>query len=217
MDLYERRGRRPDEAAALSRAGEAPRAARRGAKAARRIAVALLGALALGAVTAVACASTGPAAAGDIPSAFGAPHPGQVELARLADRIDAALRRDFPRQYAGVALAPTGGGLIVYRRPSPALDAALRARFPKAPIKTRYAPHAARELDALAARVRRDIAYWGRRGVPITSVTARHDGTAVEVGTTSVARASAQLRRRYGSAPLRFVEARPSLILDGAH
>lgn len=132
----------------------------------------------------------------------------------MADRIDSALRRDFPLQYAGVALAPSRRGLIVYRRPSPALDAALRDKFPGVPLQTRDAPHAARELEALAARVRRDIDYWGRRDVPITSVSVRYDGTAVEVGTTEVARASVRLRQRYGSAPLRVVEAGPSLIPD---
>ncbi|WP_327045518.1 hypothetical protein OG320_28105 [Microbispora sp. NBC_01189] len=156
-------------------------------------------------------------AAGDTPANTlgGAPGniPGdQVKLARTADRIDAVLRRDFPRHYAGVALAPSGHRLIVYRRPSAGLDAALRGRFPGAPVQLRDAPHAARELDALAARVRRDIGYWRRRGVSVTSVAARPDGTAVEVGVTGVARASAVLRRRYGSAPLAIVEAGPTLI-----
>ncbi|WP_182881245.1 hypothetical protein [Microbispora sp. H10949] len=202
---------------------------RRQAKIAGRAGAALLGALAAGCLlTTAACASPasgggGPAAPGGAGGASdttgravgdtsgGAPVD-QVKLARTADRIDAILRRDFPRHYAGVVLAPSGRRLIVYRRPSATLDAALRRRFPGAPVQIRDAPHAARELDALAARVRGDIGYWRRRGVSVTSVAVRPDGTAVEVGVTGVARASAALRRRYGSAPLKVVEAGPTLI-----
>ncbi|MDH2429895.1 hypothetical protein [Sphaerisporangium sp. TRM90804] len=138
--------------------------------------------------------------------------PGQPELALMASQIDAYLRESRPGEYAGIALDPAGGSLIVYRRESAGLDAALRQRFPGAPVEPRDAPHSLRELDALAETVRDDIPYWQERGVPITSVAARVDGTAVEVGTRDVARASAELPRRYGSsAPIDVVDADPAL------
>ncbi|MEU8198403.1 hypothetical protein AB0C10_31950 [Microbispora amethystogenes] len=228
----------PVAGAAVAGRGDTPPPRRR-ATTAGRIGAALLGALTAGCLlTTAACASPasgegdGPTAPSEASGASdAAPRstyanapasapgdtlrgtPGdQVKLARTADRIDAALRRDFPRHYAGIVLAPSGHRLIVYRRPSARLDAALRRRFPGAPVQIRDAPHAARELEALAARVRRDIGYWRRRGVSVTSVAVRPDGTAVEVGVTGAARASAALRRRYGSAPLTVVEAGPTLI-----
>jgi hypothetical protein len=135
--------------------------------------------------------------------------PGQVEAAVLVDRVSEYLRQTYPGQYAGVTL--DGSKLVVYRVPSPTLDQALRAEFPTAPLELRDAAHSARRLEALAQRVTDDIDYWTRRGVPITTVTARSDGSAVEVGTTDLQKATAELPERYGPAPLEFTEASPTL------
>ncbi|MEW9529906.1 hypothetical protein [Microbispora sp. NPDC049125] len=175
----------------------------------------LLGAVVFGCLLAAvtACASPGPG--GDAPAPTGGAGSGgdQVELAAAADRIDATLRRSFPDHYAGVVFDPSGRGLIVYRRPSAALDAALRTAFAAIPVEVRNAPHAARELNALAGHVRGDVDHWRRRGITITSVAVRPDGTRVEVGTTDVAKAASALRGRYGPAPLSVVgEAGPTLI-----
>ncbi|GAA2902510.1 hypothetical protein GCM10010517_68410 [Streptosporangium fragile] len=137
---------------------------------------------------------------------------GHAELEAAAARISAYLQREHPDHYAGIVLDPAGPAVIVYRRASAELDTALRRRFADVPLKLRDAPHAARELDALAERIRGDAEHWRRRGITITSVAARPDGTAVEVGTREVAKATAELPKRYGEAPLRVIGANPTLL-----
>ncbi|MFF5109633.1 hypothetical protein [Streptosporangium sp. NPDC000509] len=136
---------------------------------------------------------------------------GQAEAPFLADRVSEYLRRTYPDQYAGITV--DGSKLIVYRVPSSTLDSALRSRFPAAPVELRDAAHSARRLEALAQRITDDIDYWTRKGVPITTVAARFDGAAVEIGTTDLRKATAELPERYGPVPLRFTEASPTLLL----
>ncbi|RCG31412.1 hypothetical protein DQ384_11950 [Sphaerisporangium album] len=196
--------------------------------------MALLGAALLGFVVigVMACAAPVPSG-GDAPRPAGtpdAPQPpggettdpstgaataptGPQELGSLASAIETLLSHRFPDLYAGVALDQAGNQVIVYRRPSAELDAALRERFGTAAIKLRDAPHSARELQAIARRVTDDVAYWARHGIPITTVAARFDGTAVEVGTTEVAKAARDLPKRYGKAPLRIVKEEPPTLL----
>ncbi|MEU8380865.1 hypothetical protein [Streptosporangium sp. NPDC048865] len=148
-----------------------------------------------------------PAAASSTPT-------GQAEAPFLADRVSEYLRRTYPDQYAGTTV--DGSKLIVYRVPSSALDSALRSRFPAVLVELRDAAHSARRLEALARRIIDDIDYWTRRGVPVTTVAARFDGAAVEIGTTDLRKAAAELPERYGPVPLRFTEASPALLLPTA-
>ncbi|MFC6081357.1 hypothetical protein [Sphaerisporangium aureirubrum] len=186
----------------------------------------VLGAAFCLAVTMAACAAPGgdtaaspegptppapqPTAASSAPTG----RPGQVEAAVLADRVGEYLRQTYPDQYAGISI--DGAKLIVYRVPSTTLDGALRTKFPTAPVELRDAAHSARRLEALAQRITDDIDYWTRKGVPITTVAARFDGSAVEIGTTDLQKATAELPERYGPAPLEFTEASPALPLPNA-
>ncbi|GGK68100.1 hypothetical protein Sme01_13300 [Sphaerisporangium melleum] len=137
---------------------------------------------------------------------------GQQDLAALAGRVEGYLRQRFPGQYAGVVLDVRGRQVIVYRRPSAALDAALRREFPGAPLRPRDAAHSARELDKIARRVTADVPYWAARGITITSIAVLPDGAAVEVGTSDVAKATRELPKRYGRAPLKIIGATPTLL-----
>ncbi|MET8157416.1 hypothetical protein ABZT47_13645 [Sphaerisporangium sp. NPDC005289] len=142
-----------------------------------------------------------------------APGPGgQERLAALAAQVEDFLRRRFPGEFAGVVLDVPGHAVIVYRRPSAKLDAALRDRFPGQPIRPRDAAHSAHELGAVARRVTQDVHYWKARGVTITTIAVTPDGSAVEIGTSDVARAARELPKRYGDAPLRFITSTPTLI-----
>ncbi|GAA1277980.1 hypothetical protein GCM10009677_35210 [Sphaerisporangium rubeum] len=137
-------------------------------------------------------------------------NPAQSQLLTLAGRVTEYLRQTHPAQYAGVAL--DGAKLVVYRIPSTSLDASLAAKFPDAPLTLHDADHSARQLEALAGRITADIDHWNRQGVPITTVAPLVDGSAVEIGTTDVERATAELPERYGPAPLKFTEANPTLL-----
>lgn len=137
-------------------------------------------------------------------------NPAQGQLLTLAGRVTEYLRQTYPAQYAGVAL--DGAELVVYRVPSESLDASLAAKFPGAPVTLHDADHSARQLEALAERVTADIGHWTRQGIPITTVAPLADGSAVEIGTTHVERATAELPERYGPAPLKFTRADPALL-----
>ncbi|MFC4532514.1 hypothetical protein [Sphaerisporangium dianthi] len=149
----------------------------------------------------------GPSTGGPVPGTDG-----QERLAALAGQVEDYLRRRFPGHFASVVLDVPHHTVIVYRRPSARLDAALGHRFPKQPIRPRDAAHSARELDAIARRVTGDVRYWQARGVTITTIAVRPDGSAVEVGTTDVAKAARELPKRYGRAPLKFVKSTPTLV-----
>lgn len=173
-------------------------------RAAAALALTVFGALA------AACAASDPDDSGRGRDGRSA-KPGQPALAAAATRIDTELRRDFPEHYAGVEIDPVRAVVIVYRRPSEALDSALRSRFGDLPARPHDAPHSARELRRLAERLRGDTGYWRKRGISITSLAVRPNGTAVVVGTREVAEATAELPRRYGGAPLDIVHADPRL------
>jgi hypothetical protein len=77
-------------------------------------------------------------------------------------------------------------------------------------VVVRDAPHGADELTALHRRITADLPFWQQRGLRITTVGARHDGTGVEVGTQDPARARTELPARYGAdAPIIVVESGP--------
>ncbi|MER6945935.1 hypothetical protein ABT294_18070 [Nonomuraea sp. NPDC000554] len=142
--------------------------------------------------------------------------PGQAELDRSATRIDEYLRTNFPDHYAGIVVDQPRSTIIVYRRRSAELDAALPALAGgHVRVEPRDAPHSAMDLRKLADRVQADIEYWSTQGVTITSVAVRPDGTAVEVGTRELARARTNLPQRYGAAPLDIIESNPTLLTPG--
>lgn len=133
---------------------------------------------------------------------------GPVEgVGQLAGQVE-QLGRDHAASFAGLEVR--GETVVVYRTPSPQLDAAVRALPGAERVVLRDAPHSARELEQLRARISRDIAHWEREGVLVSSLLVRHDGTAVEVTSPQAGRARQAFAERYGSgAPLVVVEGGP--------
>ncbi len=129
-------------------------------------------------------------------------------------RVDELGRSRFPDRYAGLERA--GDTLVVHRKPSAALDEAVRVLAAGNPVEFRDAPHSRRELEALRKRVERDLDGWRRRGVAVSSVGTAPDGTAVEVGAPDVARVRQEFTERYGAdAPLRVEQIGPISVLPG--
>ncbi|MGH3897042.1 MAG: hypothetical protein ACRDTA_02075 [Pseudonocardiaceae bacterium] len=114
---------------------------------------------------------------------------GQVE--QLGER--------FPAHYAGLELV--AGQIVIYRKPSTDFDQALQGLHLPVEVVVRDAPYSAAELQPLVERIQGDFDYWRGLGVPIITVGARHDGTAVEVGTERPDQASRLLPQRYGAVP----------------
>ena len=123
-------------------------------------------------------------------------HEGDVsKSAGLVERLG----ERFPAHYAGLELL--AGQVVVYRKASTDFDQALRGLHLPVEVVVRDAPYAAAELQPLAERIQGDSAYWRGLGVPISTVGALHDGTAVEVGTERPDQASRLFPQRYGTIP----------------
>jgi hypothetical protein len=128
-------------------------------------------------------------------------------LAAAIARIDAGGRADHAASYAGLEVDQQRVRATVYRVPSAAFDDFIRFSAQNTCIVVRDAGHGLAELTALHDRIVADLAAWEAEGVRISTVVARHDGSAVEVGTPDVDLARIELPRRYGyAAPLAFVE-----------
>jgi hypothetical protein len=130
--------------------------------------------------------------------------PSGSDVSDAAARVDEWARTQFPQVYAG--LETRAARVLVYRKPSPEFDAGLRALDLPAPAVPRDAPYAAPELEALATRIVGDIEYWRGQGIEIASVGARHDGSAVEVGSPQADQLAPRLTARYGPTPPAVVE-----------
>ena len=125
-------------------------------------------------------------------------------------RIDAGGRGRYAVSYAGIEVDQQHVRAIVYRVPSAAFDKFIRNSAEDTCIEVRDAPHAIAELTALHDRIVADLDTWEQRGIRISTVGARHDGTGVEIGTADVARARGELPLAYGAqAPLIFVQQGP--------
>jgi hypothetical protein len=118
---------------------------------------------------------------------------------QAAMRVEGLCQDRFPDRYAGLELRP--GVIVVYRKPSPQLDDAVRALVPGFEVSFRDAPYSQRELQPLRDRITADIDYWKGRGITVSTVGVKNDGTAVVVGTAQVDLAKRELPARYGNAP----------------
>ncbi|GID96833.1 hypothetical protein ACFQFC_26745 [Amorphoplanes digitatis] len=133
-------------------------------------------------------------------------------LAAAIARIDAGGRADHAASYAGLEVDQQHVRAIVYRVPSAEFDDFIRFSAENTCVVVRDAVHSLTELTAWHDRIVADLAAWTAAGVHISSVVARHDGTAVEIGTPDVDLARIELPRGYGrAAPLTFVEQGPVL------
>ncbi|WP_067508719.1 hypothetical protein [Actinoplanes sp. TFC3] len=125
-------------------------------------------------------------------------------------RIDKAGRSEHAASYAGIEVDQERVRAIVYRVPSAPLDDLIRQAAENTCVFVRDAEHGLDELNAWHDRVRDDIAAWKSRGIFIATISARHDGAGVEVGTPDVQRARVELPEHYGrKAPLIVVEQGP--------
>jgi hypothetical protein len=126
----------------------------------------------------------------------------------LARRVEKLMRERYGEHYAGVEVSK--GRVVLFRKPSSEVDAATRALPAGTTVVIRDAPHSARELEHLRDDVLADAEQLRRRGIVLSSVAVRHDGTSVEVGAVEVERARRELARRHGAAaPIRVVPAGP--------
>ncbi len=125
-------------------------------------------------------------------------------------RIDEGGRGDFKDSYAGLEVDQQRVRAVVYRVPSAGFDDFIRQAAATACIVVRDAAHSVADLGVWHDRVLADLAFWTARGIRIATIGARHDGTAVQIGTQDLDRARLELPARYGSrAPLVFVAEGP--------
>ncbi|MFI5493072.1 hypothetical protein [Actinoplanes sp. NPDC051859] len=137
-------------------------------------------------------------------------------LSAAIARIDAGGRADFAASYAGVEVDQERVRAIVYRIPSAAFDTFIRRAAEDTCVFVRDAQHSLSELAGWSAHLTADLDTWKNRGVRISTISARHDGVGVEVGTQDIDRARRELPRHYGqTAPLIFVEEGPVTPIRG--
>ncbi|MEV6602241.1 hypothetical protein AB0M36_36130 [Actinoplanes sp. NPDC051346] len=131
-------------------------------------------------------------------------------LAAAMARIDAGGRADHAGSYAGLEVDQERVRAIVYRVPSAEFDDFIRQAAQDTCVFVRDAEHSLSELQGWQAHIAADLDLWKSRGVRISTISARHDGVGVEIGTQDVDRARHQMPRQYGrTAPLIFVEEGP--------
>jgi hypothetical protein len=131
-------------------------------------------------------------------------------LAAAMERIDRGGRERFADSYAGLEVDQAKVRAIVYRVPSEAFDAFIRAGAEDNCIVVRDAAHAVAELTEWHDRVVADLPYWSAQGIRIATVGSRHDGAGVEIGTLDLEATRRGFRSRYGDeAPLVLVEEGP--------
>ena len=117
-----------------------------------------------------------------------------------ADGIVELCQSRFPDRYAGIEIGDDLKTLVVYRRPAPDLDEAVRERFPKSKVLFRDARHAERELNSIVLHLRDDIGYWRDRGIDIRGFGPANDGSGLEVNTSSTGDVASALQNHYGIA-----------------
>ncbi|MBY8874276.1 hypothetical protein K7640_20815 [Micromonospora sp. PLK6-60] len=143
-------------------------------------------------------------------------YPESDELSEALGSIQQAGESTFRDVFAGLETVPEQGYVIVYRLPSARFDAYVRDVAAGQCVLLRDAAHSAAELSALQDRITDDMDYWRTRGVDVNAVGPRHDGSGVVVSTLAVARARAELPKRYGTAiPIIIEQGGPVELLGG--
>jgi hypothetical protein len=138
------------------------------------------------------------------PSAPGAPTSDATpmndpELLDAAGKVTPLLEKSFADTYAGLELDHPHHKMIVYRRPDPALDAAVKHQAEGVTIEFRDAKFSLATMKSLVARILADKPYWEGQGVHIESVGPMVDGSSVRVGTREgTADQTRLLETRYG-------------------
>ncbi|WP_416904869.1 hypothetical protein [Micromonospora echinospora] len=141
--------------------------------------------------------------------------PTQEKLLDWAAAVEHEGQRNHPETYAGVAVDPTLGTLIVHRVPSAGFDDAVRRVLPpSAAVRYVDAAYPERELAAWAAEVAADTDYWRARGVELNLVGSV-PGQCVLVGTEEPARDAAPISARYPGWPLCVEHDGGAVLLTG--
>jgi hypothetical protein len=144
----------------------------------------------------------------------GTPQPAnQNDLVAVADRVQPYAQAHFATVYTGLELHSEQDRIRVYRKPSADFDAWLVREFARDCVEVVDARYSEKELAALADRVSGDLPYWQAKGVPVNLVSAKVDGSGIEVGTTDVERTRRELAQRYGpDAPITVVYGQPPVL-----
>ena len=131
----------------------------------------------------------------------GTPQPANQEaLDELAGRVQTYAEAHFADVYTGLELRSAVDRIRVYRKPSAGFDAWITREFAKDCVEVVAAKYSRPELDSLATRIMDDRDYWTAKGISISTVAVKVDGSGVEVGTTNVVQARRELPPYYGAA-----------------
>src|SRR4051812_28549369 len=123
----------------------------------------------------------------------------QGALDELAGRVQPSSVKHFAGVYAGVEIRSESNRIRVYRVPSADFDAWILREFASVCVEIADARHSRQDLIALRQRIIADADYWNARGIPINGIAVPADGSAVQVTTTDIAKASHELPARYGA------------------
>jgi hypothetical protein len=145
-------------------------------------------------VSAGACGSSGRGAS--------SPPSSDPALEAAAHSIEPFLAKSFPDSFSGLELDHSHHVLLIYRRPDPRLDAAVKGRIPQVHVVVRDGKFSLKQMKQLADQIMADKGYWRTRGINIQSVGPISDGSGVLVGTSRGAADTDKLARRYGAGVL---------------
>lgn len=144
------------------------------------------------------------------------PHSQVQQAGSTASRSLSALAQFLQQRYsggpygetfAGVALDEYRDRVFVYRTvPSIAIDQDVR-RLRDARVVTKPAKNTARRLQQLSDAVAADRDYWKSKGITISTLSIRVDGSAVEVG-ADPAREVPTVASHYAGRPIEVVARR---------
>ena len=101
----------------------------------------------------------------------------------------------------GISITRTGLEVSVAGAPSAALRRAIASQAGGVPVTIRVVQHSELQLEAVQARIKRDLAYWAKRGIRLS--TWGPDLTSDKVSVTLAkysAQAAAAITARYGAA-----------------
>lgn len=143
------------------------------------------------------------------------PHP-QIQGGGTASNSLSALAQFLQQRYsggpygetfAGVALDEHADRVFIYRTvPSIAIDQDV-GRLKDARVVTKPAKNAARRLQQISDAVAADRDFWKSKGITISTLSIRVDGSAVEVG-VDPARGASTVASHYAGRPIEVVARR---------
>lgn len=105
------------------------------------------------------------------------------ELQAATNVLKPLLEGEFATTYASVVVRNNVPMLVIFRKPNPQFEAAVRKATPNVRIDFRDARYSYAELSDHQDWVIKDREYWSGRGIVVNSVGHGTDGSALEVGT----------------------------------